>query len=172
LIPVSEFLADVGPLGRLYIYELESESRGSIWADPQRGVLCHGPQGPEDKLHEPLCYSGEFRGAPPTVELLREDICTRFLVGLESKDVDDGVAFGLASTFSDHAAIWVVDKEDPADCFWEPTVDHFKVTRLMVVSTLTGTPVAVGPAALDWDDAGRLDKSGLDEKVLLANGMT
>ncbi|KAL0564478.1 hypothetical protein V5O48_017568, partial [Marasmius crinis-equi] len=172
LIPAAQFLDNVGPLVQLYLFALMGLRLGcwwnELWIDPHRGVLCRGPEGPEAKSWVWTHISFEdSMDTPSSVELLRDEICTRFLVGLESKVVDRRVVSGLWFAHSDYSVIEVVEKSHPRDCFWEPIVDHFKVTRPTVVLTLTNTLVAVQTQTLDWSSRGVLGK-----RVLLANGMT
>ncbi|KAL0564784.1 hypothetical protein V5O48_017254 [Marasmius crinis-equi] len=170
LIPAAQFLVDVGPLGRAYLFTLSVSAQfdclwTEMWMDPQHGVLCRGPEGPQRELQ--IGYRlllDESLDTPPTMELLQDDICTRFLVSL---DIDDDVAFGLSGAYSDCSVIEVVDKSDPRAPFWEPTLDHFKVTQPVVVSSLTSTLVAVKTQILNWCGSDDLNKW-----VLLANGMT
>ncbi|KAL0569460.1 hypothetical protein V5O48_012509 [Marasmius crinis-equi] len=170
LIPAAQFLPNIGLLVKLYLHALTYPERlgylqwNRLWIDPKRGVLCHGPEGPEARSQPlGLIRFEESMDTPSSVELLQDDICIRFLVGLKSKDVDYYVVRGIS--WDDCSAIEVVDKSRPPDCFWEPIVDHFKVNP-KVVSTLTNTLVAVLTRTLDWFGAG-----DLEERVLLANGM-
>ncbi|KAK1225826.1 hypothetical protein PQX77_011237 [Marasmius sp. AFHP31] len=93
LVPFAHFARDVGSMGQIFLQNLLFRWRcleSELWMDPTRGVLCHGPEGPES-AHPGIGGRTAYFGPdplPPTVDLLQEDNFLRFLASRKSIEVD------------------------------------------------------------------------------------
>ncbi|KAK1234938.1 hypothetical protein PQX77_001850, partial [Marasmius sp. AFHP31] len=123
-----------------------------VWIDSVRGVICHGPAGPDTRMQGWLGYGNMGLGnLPSTVDFLQEDTVVRFYASRKLREVDGMFIGGMAAKDSkpDH----VPELVDP--------------NTVEVVSTLSNTPIAIA-ARHDqtWNSLG--DLLG---RTLLENGL-
>ncbi|KAK1219585.1 hypothetical protein PQX77_017681 [Marasmius sp. AFHP31] len=144
LVPAAQ--VNAGSVGRVYLHSLSSQLRcrdGELWLDPARGVFCRGPPGPDPMLS--LWIFGRDQ-LPLTAELIQEDVLLRFLAGRKSKDIDNAVVCGVASS----GAFTIVPE---------------RVLQPTVISMLTNAPIVVTNNS--WKSFG----DSLSDRKLLADGM-
>ncbi|KAL0569572.1 hypothetical protein V5O48_012394, partial [Marasmius crinis-equi] len=126
LVPARDFMKDTGPLGQVYFWALSSWlgcGWHEIWIDPSRGEFCVGPWGPEPTSS---WFGPYIKNIPSSVELLKEEVCFRFLAGCKSRDVDWHVTVGLS---------WTLCRDLDLD---------FGIGQPTVISASTGEHIAVG----------------------------
>ncbi|KAJ8089088.1 hypothetical protein PM082_014336 [Marasmius tenuissimus] len=152
LIPFAHFARDVGSLGRIFLQNLLFRWRcqeSELWMDPARGVLCHGPEGPESPppgIGGRTAYFGPDP-VPPTVDLLQEDNFLRFLASRQSIEVDRTFVGATRSALL-------------------RTPVSIPVNQPIIFSTLTQTPIAFTINV--WESL----RSTLVEKQALKDGLT
>ncbi|KAL0567534.1 hypothetical protein V5O48_014457 [Marasmius crinis-equi] len=146
LVPLAHLESRVGKMVQAYLKALARQmgcwGNDTLWMDRSRGVFCRGPRGPECRI----LHGFDFEELPSDAELLKEDVLLRYL-SLRSRNQDRGVVQGLS---------------------FAPTgVSQIKVNRPTVISTLTGTILAVGSGG--WKEEWR---TCLGERQELANRTT
>ncbi|KAK1218043.1 hypothetical protein PQX77_019283 [Marasmius sp. AFHP31] len=147
LVPLAQFLGNVGYLGRMYLERLTLQwdcENEELWMDLSRGVICRGPKGPHSRIPE---IELEFEDLPPTAELLQEEVLVHFLASHRSREADD--AFMTAM-------YWAWDDRDVPE----------QVDRPTIFSALTKTPIAVA------NNIWKSDYNNLVEQTCLENGLT
>ncbi|KAL0575962.1 hypothetical protein V5O48_006016 [Marasmius crinis-equi] len=122
-----------------------------LWMDPSRGVLCHGPPGPECSF--PGVSLDSLLNISSNTELLQEDVLIRYMVALKlGRDLDRAFVIRLAE---------VSDSSHTTD---------MRVDRPTVISSLTDTTIAVADARMAsiWVSESKC----LGEGEVLSNGLT
>ncbi|KAK1221702.1 hypothetical protein PQX77_015485, partial [Marasmius sp. AFHP31] len=116
-----------------------------LWMDPVRGVICHGPVGPDPDL--PGGWLLNIGDMPSTADTLQEDVFLRFLASCKSKEVDHAFFTGLTSAWHDELT------PEPVD-------------QTAVISALHRAPIAIA------NDVWKSYKESLVEEKVLGNGLT
>ncbi|KAL0563102.1 hypothetical protein V5O48_018974, partial [Marasmius crinis-equi] len=155
LRPLASFVDSLGFWGRFYLRSWMHHSninwwsgtQKEVWMDTSKGILCRGLPGPECELYS---CSFTFKNIPSDIELLRDDICFRFLSSLKSNDVDQAVIVAITS-------LDIVQKR------WYGGPD---VSQPTVFSMSTNATIAVGTA--EWTFMDFMD--GLEDREVMENG--
>ncbi|KAK1223661.1 hypothetical protein PQX77_013463 [Marasmius sp. AFHP31] len=150
LVPISHFERSLGCLGGIYVCNLRRKLKcleEELWVDSARGVICQGPEGTWSRIG----WRGvkvEVEELPLTAEMLQEDVFTRFLASLKSKEADWAFLWAMRMDSND-------DDEGVPELFNQPTI----------FSTSTATPIAIANNV--WTN-GR----GFAERRALEDGLT
>ncbi|KAK1217685.1 hypothetical protein PQX77_019654 [Marasmius sp. AFHP31] len=153
LVPLAHFEERLSLFIRLYLHILFWQWKckaEEVWIDSVRGVICHGPAGPDTRMHMWLRDDNMRLGnLPSTVEFLQEDAVLRFFASRKSREVDWMFIEWMGSLYPDYMPELV-----------NPNAAE-------VISTLSNTPIAIA-ACHDqtWDSLG-----DLLERTLLENGL-
>ncbi|KAK1234746.1 hypothetical protein PQX77_002045 [Marasmius sp. AFHP31] len=148
LLPISHFGRGLGWLGGTYIYTLCRKLNcleEELWVDSGRGVFCQGPEGPMSNIGW-MEEEVEAEELPLTTEMLQEDVFSRFLASLKSREADWVFL---------HAMSWDSNYVGVPELVDQPTI----------FSTLTKTPIAVANNA--WTS-----RRVFTERKVLENGIT
>ncbi|KAJ8076785.1 hypothetical protein PM082_001208 [Marasmius tenuissimus] len=96
LLPATHILDCVGYWAKIYLESLTCAGN-EIWLEPQQGVLCQGPEGPDCDL-APDFYHFEYQDEnyPTNCEFLEENVCLRFFASCRSRDLDCAIIEGLS----------------------------------------------------------------------------
>ncbi|KAF9266030.1 hypothetical protein L218DRAFT_997373 [Marasmius fiardii PR-910] len=86
LVPLAHFEDRLSNVGHYYIMLMRSNwqcTQRELWIDPIKGVLCHGPVGPQ--CHKRLYPADSSIMVPSTLDLLEGDVMIRYFTTMHSR---------------------------------------------------------------------------------------